>query len=282
MKSSLAHLPLNKQQELERVTKLIVETADPEKVILYGSYATGEWQEDRYAEKHIVYSFDSDYDILVITKAGDKRKDYEITSQITNRSRYRVPINVITHDIAYVNEQLQIGQYFFADIISEGILLYDLKLTPFVEPKEHTRTEKKNIAEQDFKKWFNSGTEFLIDAQNAMNRGSLKNAAFYLHQAAERFYNALLLVYTGYKPKTHNLDKLRAYTKNFSGELYLVFPCNTQQEENLYSLLVKGYVDARYSDEYFIEKNEVASLIERVKSIKQLTEFLSLKKIESF
>ncbi|GAA4736890.1 nucleotidyltransferase domain-containing protein [Flavisolibacter ginsenosidimutans] len=57
MKKSLAHLPESKQQELQRITQLIVETVNPEKIILFGSYATGNWVEDRYTEGHITYGY---------------------------------------------------------------------------------------------------------------------------------------------------------------------------------------------------------------------------------
>lgn len=281
MKTSLSHLPASKQEELERVTKLIVETADPEKVILYGSYATGEWQEDRYAEKHIVYSFDSDYDILVITKAGDKRKDYEITSQITNRSRYRVPINVITHDITYINEQLEIGQYFFSEIIRQGILLFDSGISSFVEPRQLTKAEKKNIAEQDFRKWYDSAVEFLASVNFSFERNQYKIAAFILHQAAERTYSAVMLVFCGYKPKTHNLDKLRNYTKAFSEEFNSIFPLNSKEEEHLFSLLVKGYIDARYKDDYEISKEELLELMQRVSKMQDIAKEICEAKIES-
>jgi predicted nucleotidyltransferase len=43
---------------------------DPEKVILFGSHATGRWVEHRDTEGGITYEYISDYDILVITKSG--------------------------------------------------------------------------------------------------------------------------------------------------------------------------------------------------------------------
>jgi HEPN domain-containing protein/predicted nucleotidyltransferase len=272
MKTSLSHLPSNKQQELQRVTQLIVETIAPEKIILYGSYATGEWQEDRYTEKHLVYAFDSDYDILVITKSGDMRKDYEITSQITNLARYRVPVNVITHDIDYINEKLSIGQYFFTEIIQQGIVLYDAGTASFIKPKELSAEEKKFIAQQDFDKWFSSALTFLQSAMHAKETlQAYKESVFLLHQSSERAYNTVLLVFTGYKPKTHNLDKLRGLTKKFSSDLYSVFPCNTKLEKNLFSLLQKGYIDARYNEDYSITEEELEALIGRVKQLIQIT-----------
>lgn len=271
MKTSISHLPESKQQELRRVTQLIVETADPEKIILFGSYATGNWVEDRYTEGHITYEYISDYDILVVSKAGEKKKDYEITDQIENRLRFRTPVNVITHDIEYVNKQLEEGQYFFTDIANEGVMLYDGDNIPLAQRRELNLIEIKQIAERDFRNWFDSANEFLIDAINASERNSLKKAAFELHQAAERLYNAVMLVFTGYKPKTHNLDKLRALTKRLSKSLFEVFPQNTPEEKHLFTLLQKGYIDARYNDSYFITKEELNNLIEKVKKLQNIT-----------
>lgn len=282
MKTSLSHLPESKQQDLDRITQLIAETADPEKVILFGSYATDKWQEDRYDEQHTVYEFDSDYDILVITKEGDPRKDYEISSQIVNRARYRVPINVITHDIGYINKQLSIGQYFFTEIIGRGILLFDAGNTSFVEPKELTKEERSRIAQKDFEKWFPTSLTFLhlaIHSKDVLKKN--KEAAFLLHQSAERTYHAVLLVFTGYKPKTHNLDKLRTLAKKFSPALYSVFPSDTKIEAHLFSLLQKGYIDARYSDTYSITVEELDLLIERVKTLQSIAEKICKVEIQS-
>lgn len=281
MKTSLSHIPVHKQEELKRVTKLIVETADPEKIILYGSYATGEWQEDRYVEKNIVYGFDSDYDILVVTKDGETKKDWEITSQITNRSRYRVPINVITHDISFINKQLLNGQFFFTEIVKDGVVLYDANGAEFVEPKILSPSERKDIAQRESDTWFTTAKSFIKGGRFYLGENDLKLAAFELHQAAERTYNAVLLVFTGYKPKTHNLEKLRTYTKPFSDELYSIFPKNSNDEEHIFNLLQKAYVEARYSDDYKIEKSEVEELITRVSILQNVAEEICKARIES-
>jgi uncharacterized protein len=78
MQTSLSHLPDHKQEQLPNITDTIVRTVDPEKVILFCSNATGRWVEHYYKKANIVYEYISDYDILVITKAGKLRKDYEL------------------------------------------------------------------------------------------------------------------------------------------------------------------------------------------------------------
>lgn len=282
MKTSLSHLPESKQQDLQRVTQLIVETVSPEKVILFGSYATGTWVEDRYTEGHITYEYISDYDILVITKTGEKRKDYEITSQIENRLRFRTPVNVITHDIDYINQQLIVGRYFFTDIIKEGIILFESNNFPLSTPKKLTAKERSDIAEKDFENWFTSAKGFLESSIFNLEKGQYKIAVFLLHQAAERTYDAVMLVFTGYKPKTHNLDKLRTSAKRFSKVLYGVFPRNDNTEEHFFSLLQKGYIDARYNDDYKITKEELIILINRVTQLQAVTNEICRVEIDSF
>lgn len=139
-------------------------------------------------------SLSRDYDILVITGPGDERKDYEVQDVIENRCVYKTPVTVIVHDIEFINKMLSEGQYFFTDIEKEGILLYDAGRVALAERKPFSVAQAKTIAQQYFEQWYGGAKEFYIDAQNANQRRSYKNAAFYLHQAAERAYNALSFV----------------------------------------------------------------------------------------
>jgi uncharacterized protein len=50
MNTSLSHLTEHKQQQLKEITGTIVKPISPEKVILFGSHATGRWVEHRYSE----------------------------------------------------------------------------------------------------------------------------------------------------------------------------------------------------------------------------------------
>jgi predicted nucleotidyltransferase/HEPN domain-containing protein len=284
MNHSLAHLPAQKQRQLEEVTAIIVKAIDPEKVILFGSHATGKWVEDWYVEDHISHDYISDYDILVITKQGDLRKDYEVQDVIKNRTaRYRNPVMPIVHDIDYVNKMLGEGHYFFSDIEKEGIMLYDAGRVELADRRPLTPAEKKMLAQEHYDHWFESGKDFLNGSR--LYLGVIKNyklGAFILHQATERTYNAVELVFTGYKPNTHSLAKLRKYTWNFSKELASVFPDDTPEEVHLFDLLKRGYVDARYKKDYKISAAELQILIDRVGKLQEIAERICKEKIESF
>lgn len=280
MKTSLAHLPVSKQADIQYIVELILKKIEPEKIILFGSYATGRWVEDRYTEGHILYEYISDYDILVITKRGERKKDYEVQDQVINTFRPRTPINIIANDIDKVNKELERSQYFFTDIKKEGILLYDAGNIPLAEARELTNEEKKQIAQDDYDQWYKVARGFLIDAANATERDDRNHATFYLHQASEAIYNAVMLVFTGYKPKTHNIEMLYHYNKNHSKELAMVFPQNTEEENNLFKLLKSGYIDARYNKNFTITQEELQALIHRVTQLKDIAERICKERIE--
>ena len=52
MKTSLEHLPKNKQDELKHAVEIIPEQVNPEIIILFGSYARGDWVEEPAADGH--------------------------------------------------------------------------------------------------------------------------------------------------------------------------------------------------------------------------------------
>jgi len=142
MKTSISYLPQIKQDQILQVVDIIKEVVNPEKVILFGSYARNAWIEDKYFENGVQYEYISDYDFLIVTK-GNNEKEFVLVDKILNKSRDRfvTPVNAIIHDIDYINEGLEIGQYFFTDIAKEGILLYDNNAIEFSKPRELSNKE---------------------------------------------------------------------------------------------------------------------------------------------
>jgi hypothetical protein len=69
-----------------------------------------------------------------------------------------------------------------------------------------------------------------------MEQGYYSTAAFLLHQAAENLYH-MLLVFTGYKPELHDLEKLKRLTRGFGKELLTIFPTVTEEERYRFQLL---------------------------------------------
>lgn len=283
MKISLEHIPKERQSELKAIANKIAELIKPEKIILFGSYATGKQITDKYVSGGITYEYMSDFDLLVVTTKGEKREEHQLQELLESNCQplTAIPINIIVHGIEYVNKRIAEGQYFFADIRKEGIVLYDASNIALAEPKILSPEEKKKIAEKDFIFWFSDAKGFLASAQFHLGRKELNLAAFQLHQAAERTYNTMIIVFTGYKPKTHNISKLAKMSSEFSPELSIIFPNNIPSEIHLFTLLKKAYIDARYKENFLITENELNTLIHRIKKLQGIAEKICWDKITS-
>ena len=286
MKRSLAHLPTHKREELKEITSIITENADVEMIILFGSYARNDWVEDIYTEGHITYEYKSDYDILVIVKTHPQVRKLtlwrNIETLVRHRSTIQTRLTLIVHDLKEVNRALARRQYFFTDIKKEGVLLYDSKRFKLAKAQKQSPEERKQTAQEDFKYWDKSANEFLIDFGHAFRRRSYSKAAFELHQATERLYITALLVFTHYKPKEHDIETLGKHVNNLDPRFLPVFPRTTPEEERLFELLKKAYIEARYNPKYKITRKELEYLAERVKKLQRLTKAICKERIESY
>ncbi|MEJ2417988.1 MAG: HEPN domain-containing protein [Exilibacterium sp.] len=140
--------------------------------------------------------------------------------------------------------------------------------------------EAKIIAQEHFDEWFSRANGFLKTFNFCLKEKELKIAAFQLHQSVERYFACILLVYTNYRPKTHNIKALNSFAIQQADELKTVFPQNTKLSRRNFQLLKKAYIEARYSDKYEITVDDFQWLAERVEVLKTLTESLCLNKIE--
>lgn len=292
MKTSLPENSLVIKDRLDAIVQEILAVARDQisMIILFGSYAKGTWVRDWYVEWHITYSYESDLDILVVTKSPKYRgpKGASFESDLTKRlerkglrgKSFGAPwVTFVVEPIKYLNQQLEKSQYFFSDIKKEGILLYDSGEFTLAEPKDLNLEERKQIAKDDFDVWFGSGTEFLLGVDFYTKQDLLNKAAFLLHQATESFYSAILLVFTGYKPRLHDIEKLGSLASNYSDELLKIFPRDTKEQEEKFVLLKSAYTEARYNKNYKITEEQLLYLIKRIEKLKSITEEICTNRI---
>lgn len=282
MKTSLDHLPEDKQNTIEEIRRVILNEVDEfvaskvgKKslsrvvwVVLFGSYARGDFVESPET------GYVSDFDILVIMNRAELVEELGLWHSIEDKvDRYtRSPLTLIIHSQKEVIKWLQEGHYFFNDIQKEGIYLHSHSGKPLPEPKLMSNDELLPVAENHFKQWFEGADEFLIDYRNAYDRGNHKLAAFYLHQACERFYSALLLVLSNYRPKTHNLKKLHQMSVEVvkkDASLIELFPGKDKFQRRSFELLKRAYVDSRCSDHFNITQTELGWLYQQAELLKK-------------
>jgi len=282
MKSSLAHLPEKNQFEINHIVEIIREVVNPEMVILFGSYAKGKQVNHKYQNKDgTIHEYISDYDFLVVVeKVTQETSDQEWVIE-ERADSFEPPVNLEIHEMDFVNHGLETGQYFFTDIVKEGIVLYDSGVVSFAKPRHLSPEEELEIFKRNYQKWFKQAQSFLKLATVAYHDSDYCMATFQLHQCAESLYYTMLLAFTGYKPKTHNLKRLRKKSKHLSEDLYLLFAVESNKhEKHLFELLKRGYIEARYSQNFTISKDEVTELLYKVHRMVEVVEKVCANKLK--
>jgi len=288
MKKSLAHLPKQKQDELEIIRDIILEKVpDVRMIVLFGSYARNEWVQDTHLEGNVTHVYESDFDILVAAKSKKAAEDFNahdrVEKAIDATNQVKTPYSIIYHTFTEVKQRITEGHYFFSDIKKEGIYLYLKKGKYHLGPiNVITPLQRKSIAEEHFKQWFKSAKEFYGAYESELQKRHNKIAAFLLHQATERFYSAVTLVFVNYRFRTHDIQRLGIKAVSYNVDFAKVFPRETNEQRKLFNLLKKAYVDARYKPSYRITKKQLEYLAKRVKILQRLTKKICKEKIESF
>jgi len=296
MRTDIDHLPGQKQQELQAAVRILFEefaaaignTTAPWKkqgrilkVILYGSYARGDWVDDP------VGGYKSDYDLLVVV--NDERltdvvdywaaADDRLMREMTITQTLSAPVSFIVHSLKDVNKQLEQGRPFFTDIAAQGIALYDSEGFPFTTATKLAPETARAEAQKHFDHWFTSAVKFKRAADFLVGDSAPKEAAFALHQAVERFYHCVMLVFTLYSPKSHKLGFLRGHAEEIAPELMEAWPRDDRFSRRCFELLRQAYVNARYSPHYKVSEEELTWLGERVEQVQKIVEAVCKRKL---
>lgn len=291
MKTSIDHLPEHKQEELARVVEILhaeFEDALAEssaewkksgrilKIILFGSYARGDWVDEPLTMK----GYRSDFDLLVIVnnnKLSDFAYWYKAKDRLERDRAIKTPTSFIVHSRRFVNTALRQGQYFFTDIRRQGIVLYELDDEPLAEPKPQTPADALKLAREHFHNRMPMSANFHRLSAMALSGGMLKESAFLLHQSIEHTYSTLLLVLTSYSPPSHKLSFLRALAEGQDRRLSEAWPRDQQRHRAWFNTLNEAYVKARYSKHYEISGEALVWLGDRTAELHKCAELICME-----
>ncbi|MBB4571676.1 nucleotidyltransferase and HEPN domain-containing protein [Rhizobium leucaenae] len=296
MKSSLEHLPEPKRRELSRIVEILHEefedalkdgTADYKKkgrilkIILFGSYARGDWVDEVHTSK----GYKSDYDLLIIVN-NRKFTDFALFWQkAATRFPYdravKTPVSLIVHSRREVNTALKEGNYFFCDIRRDGIVLFELDGENLAEPKPVSPVDQYRAANEHFQSRAPGAANFLRIAQMAIETNMLKEAAFLLHQAIEHAYSSLLLTLTSYSPASHNLNHLRTLAEGRDQRLAEIWPDDRQRYIAWFNTVNQAYVKARYSPHFTISDEALIWLAERTSQLQNAVKTICQEYLDS-
>lgn len=275
VRNDLDHLPASKQRAIARAVEILLEEFAEAikgkmaphrkagrivKIILYGSFARGDWVADRKG------NYFSDYDLLVVVNHPELADfDYfHPAEERLARLRSEHVVKLEVFDWSDLNDQIAKGRPFFTDIRRDGIIIYENSPKELTRPGNLSPEEKHAEAELHYGEWSATMQSALKMARFAIGADEKREAAFNLHQACERAYHCLLLVYSLYSPKEHNIKNLRSRAEALEPSLIEAWPRALRRHRRAFERIKRAYIGARYSKHYRIEEEELAFAAEHV------------------
>jgi uncharacterized protein len=293
MRTDLDHLPPAKQRELARVVQILMTEFDEVtaratqpwrrngkiyKIILFGSYARDDWVDEPEN------GYQSDFDLLIVVSHRDLTEiaDYWYIAEdkIQRDPAIGRLVNIIVHSIDEVNQALKRGEYFWVDIVRDGIALYELPQHELAVPMPASPADAYEMALAYYNDWLKKADDAIEIAQFCVEKEKWKDAAFTLHQATERAYACFLLVRTLYFPRSHNIKFLRSLAEDIEPRLIEAWPRATKQDRRRFELLKRAYVEARYSASYAIEATDLEALTGSVRRLRDIVEEVSRERLD--
>ena len=285
MKKNLDHLPGAKRKEIGNIVSAIRKKCnDVEMIILFGSYARGDYKVKDDLSPDRKSGHISDYDVLVVTRYKDTVDNSDLWDELSKACNGLKPsayIRLIAHDIQEVNIKLAEGRYFFSDIKKEGCMLYDAGNFALADERELTPDERQRMPWDHFEHWFERARRFYRHYKIDFEEGDFKGAAFQLHQTVEASYKSVLLVTTNYNPNEHWPAALSEMVVEQDASFSGIFPLQTRAEKDRFALLDYAYIGARYDPNYRISKENIRRLADSVQNLIALTETVCRQKIQS-
>ena len=299
MRKDVDHLPVVQQEELARVTQILLDefgvaiarATQPWKkngkiqaIILFGSYSRTDWVDEPEN------GYQSDFDILVIASHKDLTDVaeywYVAEDKIQRDATIARPVNVIVHTLDEVNEGLTRGEYFWVDIARDGIALYELAGVALATPKPLTAADAYEMALKYYSDQSRSIGQWIDLVEYSISRIPSdttwsKKAAFNLHQAVETAYTCFLLISTHYVARSHNLKFLRSLAEDKEPRLIDSWARATKIDRRRFELVKRAYVEARYATDFVVSIDDLQAITAAVYKLRDSVESLSREWIDS-
>lgn len=172
---------------IDEIKEKIIEQYEPDRIILFGSRATGASTET------------SDIDLLILKDTEDRPLDRRIQVEkiLTDRA---VPLDIIVYTPQEMRYLFSIGSPFVEEVIETGRVLYMRKAT---------------------ESWLRDAEEELSSSAVLFEHGKNKAACYHSQQSVEKGLKALILE-KGEKPeKTHDIVEMLSRVQRLGWQISL-------------------------------------------------------------
>lgn len=250
-------------QNLTEMVQRIVASASPEKIYLVAAGYSRQCQQSVFSAQPVVADYSTGYLFLVLIDPSKGHATHAVYEKIDKIASWHIPAcSWVMHETQF-EKMLLAGEHFACRILEQAPLLYSskpdtLSLPHSLQPVQEIQTSAAAFAGR--------AIALLAGVDLYILRKEYAMAALLLHQSAEQLFTAIIYSATGFRPQTHNIERLYQYARFFHQPLVTAWPMHTQDNKNQLQHLNKAYLESRYGN-YSIKEGDLRSIASKLQQL---------------
>jgi len=201
------------QRAIHGIVQRLVQEYQPERIILFGSYAYGQPHEG------------SDLDLLIVKDTSWKSywDEYRRVENIIGDLRRSLPtLDIKLRTPAQLRARLELEDDFYIEIIQRGKVLYESPQAPPLDIEQIIKGSKMTTEERRLRRageWLRkAGRDMRMLSMGLEDPDLAEPSAFHLQQAVEKYLKAYLIRNGWRLQRVHDLEKLLNEAIRFDDE----------------------------------------------------------------
>jgi HEPN domain-containing protein len=220
---------------------------------------------------------DEDYHLLLVTESNT-RFEHNV-QEFANCHYGGGKITILTHGSDSIAEAVKANNRFFITVLNHAEMIYCKEGSFPLHHMYYTPAQTAIKVQKHFTRRLELLSGFLISAIGCLNNLNYKLCVFMAHQVIEQCCIALIWVHLGYRSNIHNLERLLNLCNCFSSAPARLILSDNVTWNGLLQIIMHSYTEARYNDNFNVDKQTAERVIDCVSAFAALTNKMCGKKI---
>lgn len=275
MKVQLLESKQNRAESFRCFIQQLVEKFQPTRIICFGKQTVQNKMAGCFVRKKVKNL----HFCLLVCMESCTRIEHSL-QDFANSHYHDGLVTLVCHGESTIREEINSNNGFFITVLTKGKPIYTKDGFLNIEHIPKFNPSKAVVkAEKHYSHRISLVQGFWDCARESLSLGNFAITTFLLHQAVEQSCIMLIRVHLSYRSEFHNLNRLLCLCKCFSDEPYNLLVGQNPANRRLFDILIKSYVQARYSSEFVVSQKDAEELYEKVSSFIELAKALCKNKM---
>ncbi|HVT84422.1 MAG TPA: hypothetical protein VHD35_04425 [Chitinophagaceae bacterium] len=263
---SISHLTKQEQDGLRHIVKTLYPSMQPALLYCFGIRMSQQLQRSCFTQKRRIENSNTIYDLLLILHDKDSLTDDTAAAIAKRMIGNSTNANILVHRFSFMKTQLLEMNFFFTWVHRSAILLINRDNSFAQLPLQNKKTDILPTSQQTLtaiKEKMDKAKSLLVSVHDQWTFQPYSVTLAAIKEAATEILRALMATGIGFDALGSSVEMMIKLSENFTTIPTELFPANTAEEKNIYSLL---------TDETSPEKinhHTIMMLFSRVKELKQ-------------